>query len=121
MQQYAEDAVYGHVAKYLQPLFTRENRRKPNAPFTDKLTPKEVQRIMRKAMEQSERYRAMKAAGASEEEIRRAFRTKTDMTVFSYQGDIDTVMTPMDSIRYYKSFLRAGFVSMEAHTGAVKA
>lgn len=121
MQQYAEDAVYGHVAKYLQPLFARENRRKPNAPFTDKLTPMEVQRIMRKAMEQSERYRAMKAAGASEEEIRRAFRTKTDMTVFSYQGDIDTVMTPMDSIRYYKSFLRAGFVSMEAHTGAVKA
>ena len=121
MQQYAEEAVYGHVARYLQPLFSRENARKPNAPFTDQLTSQEVRAIMNKAMVQSERYRAMRAAGASEAEIARAFRTKTDMTVFTYHGDIDTVMSPMDSIRYYKSFLRAGFVSMDAHTGAVKA
>ena len=121
MQQYAEEAVYNHVAKYLQPLFTKENRKKPNAPFTDELTPKEVRQIMQRAVLQSERYNALKAAGASEEEISRSFRTKTDMTVFTYHGDIDTVMTPLDSIRYYKSFLRAGFVSMEAQTGAVKA
>ena len=121
MQRYAEESVYGHVAKFLQPQFWRENNRKPNAPFTDQLTAAEVRAIMHKSMVQSERYRAMKAAGATDDEIQRAFRTKTDMTVFTYHGDVDTVMTPMDSIRYYKSFLRAGFVSMEAHTGAVKA
>lgn len=121
MQRYAEEAVYGHVAKFLQPQFTRENRKKPNAPFTNQLSAKEVRSIMYKSMMQSERYRAMKASGATEEEILKAFHTKTDMTVFSYHGEIDTVMTPMDSIRYYKSFIRAGFLSMEAHTGAVKA
>ena len=63
----------------------------------------------------------MKAAGASEEEIMRSFREKTEMTVFSYKGEIDTVMTPLDSIRYYKSFLRSGFCSMDVKTGAVKA
>lgn len=121
MQQYAEEAVYGHVAKYLQPQFTKENKLKPNAPFTSELSAKDVKQIMRRAVIQSERYRVMKAAGATDAEIDKSFRTKTDMTVFTYHGDIDTVMTPLDSIRYYKSFLRAGFVSIEAQTGAVKA
>ena len=121
MQQYAEESVYGHVAKYLQPIFTKENRSKPNAPFTEQLTAAEVRKIMQRAVNQSERYRAMKASGATEEEIQQAFRKPTDMTVFTYHGDIDTVMTPLDSIRYYKSFLRAGFVCMEAQTGAVRA
>ena len=105
MQQYAEEAVYSHVAKFLQPKFSAENRRKPNAPFTDKLTATEVRRILNRSMNQSERYRAMKAAGASDEEIQKAFRTKT----------------PLDSIRYYKSFLRAGFMSMDPKNGSVKA
>ena len=121
MQQYAEDAVYAHVAKYLQPAFNRENRHKPNAPFTDQLTPKEVRQILNRSIVQSDRYRNMKAAGYSEEEIRESFKKKTEMTVFSYNGEIDTVMTPLDSIRYYKSFLRAGFCSMDVKTGAVKA
>ena len=121
MQRYAEEAVYGHVAKYLQPAFNRENSNKPNAPFTDQLTHKQVNQIINKAVVQSERYRNMKETGASKEEIERAFRTPTDMSVFTYHGDIDTVMTPMDSIRYYKSFLRAGFMSMDPHTGYVKA
>ncbi len=121
MQRYAEEAVYGHVARYLQPEFNRENRSKPNAPFTGQLTAKQVRSILNRSMQQSDRYRAMKASGASEEEIRHAFRTPTDMTVFTYHGDIDTVMTPMDSIRYYKSFLRSGFMSMDPKTGAVKA
>lgn len=121
MQRYAEEAVYGHVAKYLQPAFNRENSNKPNAPFTDQLTHKQVNQIINRAVVQSERYRNMKEAGASNEEIERAFRTPTDMSVFTYHGDIDTVMTPMDSIRYYKSFLRAGFMSMDPHTGYVKA
>jgi penicillin-binding protein 1A len=121
MQQYAEEAVYMHVAKELQPKFSEENKKKPNAPFTDKLTSKEVQDILHKAVYQSERYHNMKAMGASEEEIKRAFHTPIDMTVFTYHGDIDTTMSPLDSIRYYKSFLRAGFMSMDAKTGAVKA
>lgn len=121
MQRYAEEAVYGHVARYLQREFTKENRTKPNAPFTDALTKKEVDQIMQRTVQQSERYRAMRAAGATDEEIRRAFRTPTDMTVFTYHGDLDTTMTPLDSIRYVKSFLRSGFMSMDAKTGQVKA
>ena len=121
MQQYAEEAVYSHVAKYLQPAFNRENRHKPNAPFTNQLTPSEINQIMNRSIVQSERYRNMKAAGYSEEEIRASFKEKTEMTVFSYSGEIDTVMTPLDSIRYYKSFLRSGFCSMDVKTGAVKA
>lgn len=121
MQQYAEEALYSHVAKTLQPAFDRENRKKANAPFTSDITPKQVEDILNRSIRQSDRYRAMKAAGASEEEIQRAFRTKTEMTVFSYQGERDTTMTPLDSIRYYKSFLRSGFVSMDPQNGAVKA
>lgn len=121
MQRYAEEAVRRHVGGYLQPAFTKENRNKPNAPFTEALKPSEVRTIMRRAVTQSERYRAMKAQGSSDAEIEKAFRTPTDMTVFTYHGDVDTVMTPLDSIRYIKTFLRAGFVSMDAHTGAVKA
>lgn len=121
MQKYAEEAVYQHVAKNLQPKFTAENRKKPNAPFTDALTPAQVKGILNRSMQQSDRYRAMKAAGASEEDIVKAFNTRTEMTVFTYHGDLDTIMTPMDSIRYYKSFLRSGFMSMDPKTGAVKA
>lgn len=121
MQQYAEEAVYNHVAKFLQPAFNRENRHKPNAPFTNQLTQKEIKQILNRSIMQSDRWRNMKAAGYSEEEIRASFREKTEMTVFSYNGEIDTIMTPLDSIRYYKSFLRSGFCSMDAKTGAVKA
>ena len=121
MQKYAEEAVYAHVARYLQPAFNAENRRKPNAPFTDQLSTKEVSQIMKKAMVQSDRYRTMKEAGFSEEEILASFHKPVDMTVYAYHGDIDTIMTPYDSIRYYKSFLRSGFVSMDPRTGYVKA
>lgn len=121
MQKYAEESVYAHVAKFLQPQFSAEIKRKPNAPFSNQLTAKEVRAILSRSVHQSERYRAMKAAGCSEEEINKSFRQPIDMTVFSYKGEIDTTMTPLDSIRYYKSFLRSGFVSMDVKTGAVKA
>ena len=121
MQQYAEEAVYKHVAKYLQPAFSKENRRKSNAPFTNKLSVAEVNSIISHAMRQSDRYRNLKATGATDAEIKKSFYTPVDMTVFTYHGDIDTIMTPIDSIRYYKSFLRAGFMSMEPKTGYVKA
>ncbi len=121
MQRYAEEVVYAHVARYLQPEFFKEQRNKPNAPFTSDLSAKQVRLILDRAVTQSDRYRAMKSSGASDEEIRKSFRTPTEMSVFTYHGDIDTVMTPLDSIRYVKSFLRAGFMSMEPSTGAVKA
>lgn len=121
MQRYAEEAVLKHVGGTLQPAFNRENRKKKNAPFTTALKPSEVRDILNRSIRQSERYRAMKAEGASQEEIRKAFKTPTEMSVFTYHGSVDTVMTPLDSIRYIKSFLRSGFVSMDAKTGAVKA
>ena len=121
MQRYAEEAVYGHVARYLQPEFFKENKGKPNAPFTSQLTKKQVNQIMERAVLQSERYRILKANGASDEEIHKSFHTPTDMSIFAYHGDVDTTMTPIDSIRYVKSFLRAGFMSMDPVTGAVKA
>ena len=121
MQKYAEEAIYKHVAKYLQPAFEQENKRKPNAPYTSKLSKEQVRSILMRSVRQCERYRVLKAAGASEDEIMRSFNTKTEMSVFSYKGEIDTVMTPLDSIRYYKKFLRCGFMSMDPHTGAVKA
>lgn len=121
MQRYAEEAIYAHVARYLQPEFFKEQKGKPNAPFTSALTQKQVNQIMERAVLQSERYRALKAAGASNEEIHRSFHTPTEMTLFTYHGDIDTMMAPIDSIRYVKSYLRAGFMSMDPKTGAVKA
>lgn len=121
MQQYAEESVYAHVAKYLQPAFDKENKQKPSAPFTDQLTKKEISQILNRSIQQSDRWRNMKAAGYDEETIRKSFREPTDMTVFTYRGEVDTIMTPLDSIRYYKSFLRSGFMAMDPKTGAVKA
>ena len=121
MQAYAEDAVFQHVAKYLQPAFATENKKKKNAPFTAHLSPDQVQSILNRNMRQSDRYRALRESGASEEEIRRSFHTPVRMSVFTYHGSVDTTMTPIDSIKYYKSFLRSGFVSVCPQNGHVKA
>ena len=121
MQEYAEQAVYEHVAKYLQPAFDKEKRGRKTAPFSGSLSVEQVDKILMRSVRQCDRYRALKAQGASEEEIMRSFNTKTEMSVFSYHGEKDTVMTPLDSIRYYKTFLRAGFISMCPQNGHVKA
>ena len=121
MQRYAEESVEEHVAGYLQPIFDKEKRHQTTRPFSNQLSTKEVEKIMRRSMEQSERYIKMKKGGATEEDIQKAFNTPQEMTVFSYHGEVDTIMTPMDSIRYYKSFLRAGFMCMDTRTGYVKA
>ena len=121
MQKYAEEAVYQHVARYLQPAFDKENKPKPSSPYSDKLTPQQIRNILNRSITQSERWRTMKVAGCTPEEIKEAFRKKIEMTVFTYHGDIDTLMSPLDSIRYYKGFLRSGFMSMDPKTGAVKA
>ena len=121
MQRYAEEAVYEHVAKYLQPRFFREKLGRPTAPYTNELTPEEVRKILDRSVHQSDRYRIMKEAGYSESEIEQEFKKKVPMSVFSWEGDRDTIMSPLDSIRYYKYFLRAGFMSMDPVTGYVKA
>ena len=121
MQRYAEEAVHEHVAMYLQPHFFKEKKGRKTAPYTTQISADEVNKILDRAMRQSDRYRIMKKAGYGEDDIREAFNRKQEMTVFSYQGDIDTLMSPMDSIRYYKHFLRVGFMSMDPHTGYVKA
>ena len=126
MQQYAEEAVKEHMGKTLQPAFSREKRGRRNGPFTfSNLTQRdaeiEIKRIMDRAINQSDRFRYLKNAEASDEEIERSFNTKTEMAVFSWNGLRDTVMTPRDSILYYKTLLRTGFMAMDARTGYVKA
>lgn len=121
MQTYLEEAVHEHVAEYLQPRFFKAKKGQKTAPFTDELTVEEVDKIMNRAMRQSERYRVMKKSGSSEQEIIEAFNTKEDMQVFTYNGMVDTLMTPMDSLRYYKYFFRVGVMSMDPLTGEVKA
>jgi len=123
MQTYAEQAVNEHM-KSLQSNFFREKRNSPTAPYTS--NPAELTADMRKklinaAVRQSERHRVCKVAGLAEEDIKAQFDQPFEMTVFSYEGPVDTVMTPMDSILYTNSFLRTGFMSMDPKTGYVKA
>ena len=122
MQRYAEEAVDEHMQS-LQKSFFRECRRKRNAPFSISITREEIDGIMTRSMRQTDRYRGMKKAGKTEEEIRAAFNTPVEMQVFSYEGNglIDTVMSPMDSIRWLKTYLRCGFLSMDPLNGHVKA
>lgn len=120
MQQYAEEAVYEHL-KSLQQSFFREKRGRSYAPYSRHVSPQEIEASLNRAMKDSERYRKLKKAGASASEIKRSFDQKTEMQLFSYNGTLDTVMTPMDSIRYIKHFLRTGFMSMDPKNGHVKA
>ena len=121
MQGLAEDAVSAHM-KNLQKEFFTQNTPIENetAPFLD-LRSGEIDTLMRRTAYRSERWRKMKLAGNSEETIIASFKKKTPMRVFSWKGEIDTIMTPMDSIRYYKHFLRASMMSMEPQSGHVKA
>ena len=120
MQQYAEDAVTEHL-KELQGYFFKEKKGAKKAPYTFRLTQEQVDEILGRAMKLSDRYRIMKKAGATEAEIKKAFDTPEEMSVFSWEGEKDTIMPPMDPIRYYKFFLRAGFMSMDPRNGHVKA
>ena len=120
MQKYAEEAVSEHMQD-LQKSFFREKRKKSYAPFSMDLTEEDINGIMNRSMRQTDRYRGLKKQGMSESDIRKVFNTPVAMHVFSYNGMIDTTMTPMDSIRWNKHFLRCGFMSMDAHSGAVKA
>lgn len=120
MQTYAEDAVKEHFSKELQPLFDKEKRGRSYAPFSSSVS-KQVDTLIYRAMKVSDRYRNLKKEGKSDAEILKIFKKPADMKVFSWGGEIDTTMTPWDSIRYHKSFLRAGFMAMDPHNGQVKA
>lgn len=123
MQRYAEEAVLEHM-KQLQKQFFREKRGVRNAPYTTnrgELSEEQLQSLINRAIKQTDRYRLMKKAGIPESEIQRAFNTPAEMRIFSYEGTIDTVMTPRDSVLYNKHFLRTGFMSMDPLSGHVKA
>ncbi len=119
MQRYAEEAVREHLALDLQPAFNRHWKGYTNAPFS--LEKDEIEDLMELSMKRSERYRKLRNAGVSLDSIKENFKVPVEMTVFSWDGPIDTVMTPMDSMRYYKSFLQSSLMSVESHTGHVKA
>ena len=121
MQQYAEDAVRKHVVEELQPVFEKELKSNKNAPYASVLSAEEVAKKFNRAKRQCARYIQMKAEGYSESEIEDAFNKPVEMTVYTPHGEIDTLMTPSDSIKYYKRFLRTGFMVMENETGYVKA
>ena len=121
MQQYAEEAVVEHMSETVQPNFFKELKNKQKAPFSNRVSDDEINEILNRAMRYSDRYRSMKQAGKNDIEIDKSFQTPVEMTVFSWNGVLDTIMSPMDSIRYYKSFLRTGFVAMDPRTGHVKA
>ena len=119
MQQYAEESVIEHI-KNLQKEFFIQNDTVSSAPFSD-LDEDEVEIIMKRAMRRSERWRKSKLSGKTNDEIEESFNIPTNMSIFSWEGDIDTLMSPVDSIRYYKHFLRAGMMSMNPKNGHVKA
>lgn len=119
IQEHAEEAVQEHV-KNLQEEFFIQQKGNKTAPFVN-ITEAETDKIFKQAMKNSERWRILKADDKTDEEILASFKVKTKMTVFSWKGDRDTIMTPLDSIRYYKHFLQAGLMSMEPQTGQIKA
>lgn len=121
MQCYAEEAVAEHVSGHLQQQFFKEKRGKSYAPFSKDLTDEERERIMENSKRQSERYIKLKRAGVSKKEIDKIFNTPVEMKVFNGKADVDTMLTPMDSIRWDKYFLRCGFMSMSPRNGHVLA
>lgn len=121
MQTYAEEALAEHLSKNLQPVFDKRARNYRNPPYSNDLSTAQVNQIMARSVRQSDRYQSMRRAGVPEDSITLAFNTPVPMKLFSWEGERDTVMTPLDSIRYYKFFVRSAFMAMDPHTGHVKA
>lgn len=121
MQKYAEEAVREHLSQDLQPLFDKEKVKKHRPPFSNDMTPTEIEEVLDRSIRQSERYRVLSKQGMSFKEIRKTFDQPLKMQVFTWSGIRDTVMTPLDSIKHYKSFFRSGFMVMQPQTGYIKA
>lgn len=121
MQQYAEESMREHVGKKLQPSFFKEKKGRSYAPFSRDISLGQADTILTRAMQQTDRYRFMKSEGLDPAQIKDAFKQPIEMRVFGWDGQIDTIMSPWDSIKYHKSFLRSAFMSMDPHNGHVKA
>lgn len=121
MQKYAEEALAEHLSKEVQPDFHKRAKYYSNPPYSNDLSKKEVEDLLLKSVKQSDRYYLMRARGVSDDSIMLAFNTPVRMKVFSWKGERDTLMSPYDSIRYYKYFIRSSFLVEDPHTGYVKA
>ena len=119
MQKYAEEAIKEHMTS-LQKSFDSEQRRNPNRPFYF-LKKKQIDDIMLAAMKRTGRYKQLAAEGVSEDSIMMDFKTPTKTTIFTWEGEKETEMSPYDSIRYHKQIAQAGLMSMEPATGDIKA
>jgi len=121
MQEYAEEAVVAHLGENIQPAFDKEQKGKGYPIYAREVPRSQVDMIIEQAMKQSPRYYNLKQSGLSEDQIKRSFNAKTEMTIFTYKGERDTILTPLDSLKHYKRYMRAGFMAMDPHTGYVKA
>lgn len=121
MQKYAEEALTEHLSNELQPSFYKRAKGFRNPPYSNDLDKKQIDELIMRSLKESDRYYIMRARGIPEDSIMLAFNTKFKMRVFSWKGDIDTIMTPLDSIRYYKYFIRSAFLVEEPSSGHVKA
>ena len=121
MQKYAEEALVEHLSGELQADFEAEQENNPNAPYYEELKEEELKDIIELAIRRTERYRVLRNAGNKMEDILANFNTPTEMTIFTWNGEVDTTMTPLDSLMHYKNYLRAGFVSIDPHNGHIKA
>ncbi len=121
IQRYAEEAVEEHLGGNLQKAFYEEKKDQPNAPFAENIEPEIVESMIDRSIRDSERYRNLRNSGLSLDSIRRVLETPVRMTVFSWEGEKDTVMSPIDSVKYYKFFLRGAMMAMDPETGYVKA
>lgn len=119
MQRHAENAVKEHLSN-LQSVFFKQEANRRAAPFHN-LSQNEIDRILQRAMRQTPRYRNLVKADVGRDSIQANFKKPVPMRVFSWEGDIDTVMSPLDSIRYYKHFYQSGLLSVEPQTGFIKA
>lgn len=121
MQQYAEEAIVEHLSKNLQPVFNKRAVTYRNPPYSNDINSSQARQLIERSVRQSDRYRSMKSAGIPDDSITLAFNTPIPMKIFAWTGERDTVMTPLDSVKYYKFFVRSSFLAMDPHTGYVKA
>ena len=121
MQDYAEQSLREHLSNTVQPAFFKKKKGSRRAPYAKNFTDEDVKKSLTIAMRQSDRYRKLRNLGFSDKEITANFKTPTEMHVFSWKGDIDTTLTPWDSLRYYKFYLRSSFMAVDPHTGYIKA
>ncbi|MDO9579123.1 MAG: penicillin-binding transpeptidase domain-containing protein, partial [Bacteroidales bacterium] len=121
MQKYAEEAMTEHLSNEIQPSFYRRAKGFKNPPYSDDIDKKTIDDLIMRSIMESDRYYLMRVNGVSEDSIMISFNTPVKMTVFSWKGDRDTIMTPLDSIRYYKYFIRSSFMVEDPHNGYVKA